>query len=426
VIVVDEDEVAERAAALAADWGWLAPGDAVAVRAGNTVGFVAARDAATALGLWFVPVNPKLAPPEVEHIVRTSGARLLVDDPIGGRGVAAAARPSAAGATILFTSGTTGWPKGCLRPEAVEAARLAEMTASYGITSDDVHLVACPLAHSAPGAFLRAARLAGARTVLLPRFDAAAFVDAVRATGATFCFLVPTQVERLLAHGGDLAPLRAVIVAGAPFAPAARARFVDRLGPGKLFEFYGSSETGTISVAPPSAQPAEGGFVGWPPPGVEVEVVEPREDGVGELQVRSAACMTGYLGEPPLAPGAWVTVGDLGRRTADGGVVLVDRRGDLILTGGVNVYPAEVERALLAHPAVRGAVVFGRPHPDWGEEVCALVAADAGEPELRAFLRERIAGYKIPKVFSFVALEELPIGASGKPLRRRARDLVSR
>jgi acyl-CoA synthetase (AMP-forming)/AMP-acid ligase II len=133
--------------------------------------------------------------------------------------------------------------------------------------------------------------------------------------------------------------------------------------------------------------------------------------------------MAGYLGEPPLAPGAGVAPGDLGRLTADRGVVLVDRKGDLIISGGVNVYPAEVERALLEHPDVRGAVVFGRPHPDWGEEVCALVASEVGEPELRRFLEERIARFKIPRRFRFVRLEELPLGPSGKPLRRAARDL---
>jgi len=419
MIVLPEGQVAERAASLAAEWTarGLVAGDPVAVREGNTLEFVAARDAATALGLWFVPINPRLAPPEVAHILRTvAGCRM----PVAGRRSPVSSSP--AGATILFTSGTTGLPKACLRPESAEAARLAEMTATYGLSADDVHLIACPLAHSAPGALLRAARLAGAQSVLMPRFDAAAFVDAVAATRATVCFLVPTQVGRLLAHGGDLSPLRAVIVAGAPFAPSLRAAFVDKLGPGKLWEFYGSSETGTISVAPPSAQPASGGFVGWPPPGVDVEIVD-AEDGVGEIHVRSASLMSGYLGEPPVAPGAFVTAGDLGRRTADGGLELVDRRGDLILTGGVNVYPAEVERALLEHPGVRGAVVFGRPHPDWGEEVCALIVADVPEAELRDFLRARIAGYKIPKHFAFVGIDELPLGSSGKPLRRRAREL---
>lgn len=411
--ILDEDAVAERAARIAGAWRTrgLVAGDRVAVRAGNGLEFVAARDAATALDLVFVPVNPKLAPPEVEHMVASSGARLLFEE--GDAGGEPVALRQGAGATVLFTSGTTGRPKGCLRPESAEAARLAEMTATYSLRSDDVHLIVCPLAHSAPGAFLRAGRRAGAKTILMPRFDVDTFVEAARV--ATVVFLVPTQVERILSRAPAPGALRAVIVAGAPFAPATRARFAAWLGPGKLWEFYGSSETGTISVTPPDAPPGPPGFVGHPPPGVEVRVVD------GEIQVRSAACMAGYLGEPPLAPGSFVAPGDLGELTEDGGVVLLDRKGDLVISGGANVYPAEVERALMEHPAVQGAVVFGRPHPDWGEEVCALVAAAVPEAELRAFLRERIAGYKIPKTMRFVAVEDLPIGPSGKPLRRAAR-----
>jgi acyl-CoA synthetase (AMP-forming)/AMP-acid ligase II len=161
--------------------------------------------------------------------------------------------------------------------------------------------------------------------------------------------------------------------------------------------------------------------VGWPPPGVDVRLADD-----GEVFVRSPAVMAGYIGEPPVPPGAFLTVGDVARRDADGGLVLVDRKADLIISGGVNVYPAEVERALAEHPAVHGAVVFGRPHPDWGEEVAALVAAREGTraTELVAFLRAHIAAYKIPKVLRFVPLEDLPIGPSGKPLRRAARILA--
>jgi acyl-CoA synthetase (AMP-forming)/AMP-acid ligase II len=440
LIHLDEREITARAGRVAAGWArlGLAPGDSVAALAGNSAEFVIAREAATALELWFVPVNPRLAPPEMEHIVSVARPRALVVEPaVSGwhpaavpthtfaelEAMAGAAPPlrTAAGATILFTSGTTGRPKGCLRPEAAEAARVAELTASHGLGPTDIHLVACPLAHSAPGIFLRACRLAGARTVILPRFDARTFPEQVRDSGATVCFLVPTQVERLLAGPRtDLRPLRALIVAGAPFAPASRARLVDWLGPGRLHEFYGSSETGTITVHL-NEQSGPPGFVGHPPPGVTVEIAAAPGE-VGEIRVRSAACMAGYIGEPPVPQGGFVAPGDLGRMTPDGGIVLVDRKGDLIITGGVNVYPAEVERALLEHPAVRGAVVFGLPNSEWGEQVCALVAGDAAEADLRAFLRDRIAAYKIPKRFTFIGLDELPIGATGKPLRRLARE----
>jgi acyl-CoA synthetase (AMP-forming)/AMP-acid ligase II len=287
--------------------------------------------------------------------------------------------------------------------------------------------------------FLRACRAAGARTVLLERFDPRGFLHEVAHHRATVFFLVPTQVERLLAlpdeerARADWSSVRACIVAGAPFSPTARRRFLDWLGSGKLWEFYGSSETGTITVLPPGEQASAGpGEVGRPPPGVELELRHhdtgaPVAAGeVGEVFVRSPALMRGYLGEPPVEPGAFVSVGDLGVLDAAGRLSLVDRKHDLVISGGVNVYPAEVERALAEHPAVAGAVVCGVADVDWGERVVALVATREGaaapsEDELRAFLKERIASYKVPKSFSFVAASELPIGPSGKPLRRAAR-----
>lgn len=400
--------------------------DALAVLAGNGPEFVVAREAATALELRFVPLNPRLTPPERDELIARSRARAVVVDPLLGAAPGALTfaeldepggfelRPGAIGATILFTSGTTGQPKACWRPEACELARARELITTYGLCADDVHLVACPLAHSAPAIFLRAARAVGARTLLLERFDPAAFLAA--AAHATVAFLVPTQIARILAHEPKprWGALRALIVAGAPFPTALKLRLLDSLGAGRLWEFYGSSETGTIAVAPPSAQPGPPGFVGWPPPGVAV-----RLNADGEVFVRSPAAMAGYLGEP--APAEFLSVGDVAERTLNGGLVLIDRKGDVVITGGVNVYPAEVERALAEHSGVDGAVVFGRPHPDWGEEVTALVASRVGASELIDFLRPRLAGYKLPKRFIYVGAGELPIGPTGKPLRRVAR-----
>jgi long-chain acyl-CoA synthetase len=453
----------------------LQAGDRLPVLAGNTPDFVVLRDAATILDLVFVPLNPRLAAREVRELVRKADARLLVADredrPIPedvevwfsedllrvgeGQTPGKARDPQAIGATILFTSGTTGSPKACLRLAAAETARSDELRATYALGPKDVHLIVCPLAHSAPGIFLRACRAAGARTVLAERFDPVQFLDAVRLERATVFFLVPTQVERLLAlppetrERADWSSVRACIVAGAPFSPSARHRFNAWLGPGKLWEFYGSSETGSITVLPPDEQAdAPPGCVGRPPAGCEVQLRDPERGApvaageVGEVFVRSPALMSGYLGEPPVPAGAFVSVGDLGRLDAAGRLLLVDRKHDLVISGGVNVYPAEVERdtiisgglnvypaeverALAEHPDVIGAVVCGVPDPDWGERVVALVAARSGEalPEdtLRSFLKDRLAAYKIPKSFKFVTADQLPIGPSGKPLRRVAR-----
>jgi acyl-CoA synthetase (AMP-forming)/AMP-acid ligase II len=247
---------------------------------------------------------------------------------------------------------------------------------------------------------------------------------------------VPTQVERLLAlpdevrAAADLSSVRAWIVAGAPFAPATKRRLLGWLGPGRLWEFYGSSETGTITVLPPAAQPGGPGSVGWPPAGVNVRLLDEAGAEVGpgvtgEVYVASPAVMRGYLSDPANQRDGHVSVGDLGRWEPDGSLTLVDRKHDLIISGGVNVYPAEVERALGEHPDVAGAVVTGVPDPDWGERVVALVAPRPGAhldaATLYGFLRPRIATFKLPKQFAFCSLDELPLGPSGKPLRRVAR-----
>jgi acyl-CoA synthetase (AMP-forming)/AMP-acid ligase II len=207
--VLDELQVAALAAHYAGGLGALGcrPGEAVAVCEGNTPRYVALRDATASLGLRLLPLHPQKAPPEIGDALALAWARLLVTDraisapptrTVTFSALEALAPPTpvapAPGGTILLTSGTTGRAKGCLRTESQEAARIAEITRTYGISALDVHLVACPLSHSAPGAFLRAARLAGARTVLLPRFDPAGFVAAVAAHRATLFFLVPTQV----------------------------------------------------------------------------------------------------------------------------------------------------------------------------------------------------------------------------------------
>ncbi len=351
--------------------------------------------------------------------------------------------PGRFGATVLFTSGTTGRPKACLRPEAAETARAAELTATYGLGADDVHLVACPLAHSAPGILLRAARAAGARTVVLDRFRPRGFLAAAADTGATLCFLVPTQWYRLLELPPAERPrpdaLRTAIVAGAPLAPAIKDRLLDWLGPGRLWEFYGSSETGTVSVIGPGEHRAHPGSVGRPPAGVSVRILG--EDGapvpvghLGEVFVGSGALMAGYLDDAggvsrPDPHDGHISVGDLGRVDADGWLTLVDRKHDTIISGGSNVYPAEIEAALAEHPALAGAVVFGIDDAEWGQVVTALIAPrGAAAPtaaELTAFCRARVAGYKLPRRWAICAADDLPIGGSGKALRRAARAAFS-
>jgi long-chain acyl-CoA synthetase len=435
------------------------PGIRVAIVAGNSENFVAARDALALVGAVAVPVHPKLTAPEIRYLLQHSGsARVLVDeehrvvveracqsmssppavdlidvdDPVDGGDMGAPI-----GATLIYTSGTTGDAKGCLRTAEQERARADELIDSYALSADDVQLIASPLTHSAPGIFARAARLAGATTVLMPGFEPRAVLEHIERHRVSFFFMVPTQYERLLGlpeevrSGFDLSSIRVAIVAGAPMPPATKERVTRWLGP-VLWEFYGSSETGTVSVLCPDDGASHPTSVGRLARGVELEVRnesgEPLAAGEqGQLFISSPTVMSGYTqpgGGPPMPREPFISVGDLGYQDDDGFLYLVGRAYDTIITGGVNVYPAEVERALAAHPKVHRCVVFGRDSADWGQQVEALITVGEGPApshgELKAFLAERLAGFKIPKRFLLVSDDDIPIGPSGKAVRRLA------
>jgi acyl-CoA synthetase (AMP-forming)/AMP-acid ligase II len=478
-LVFDEDQLGRARDVLASTLArrGLARGDRVAVLAGTCPEMVAAREALSTAGLMMVPLDPRLAAPEVAYVLAHARPALVLCQPERAAEIAAVAandrllpirrpaiellapvatrppagvlprpapRPPSAdaiGATLLYTSGTTGRAKGCVRTADQEAARAAELLATYSLGPEDVHLIACPLAYSAPGMLLRAGRAAGAATVLLPRFEAASFLAAVAAARATFFFLVPTQLQRLLSlpaelrAAADLGSVRAVVVAGAPMAAGLRRAAVDWLGDGRLWEFYGSSETGTVSVLRPEAQLAHPDSVGRPLPEVDIRV-QHTADAPGEIFVRSPTVMAGYWNpvtgavEWPGTDDRYLSVGDLGHLDARGYLHLVDRLHDTIISGGANVYPAEVERALCAHPEVDGAVVFGMADPEWGQRVVALVVRAAGSDispdQLREHCRGHTAPHKVPKEIGFIAEDELPRTASGKPMRRAAAALARR
>ncbi len=440
----------------------------VAVLAPNGLSALVARQIANLRKTPLVPINPLLRPAEVEHILADSGAKSILcapsmvatakaalnsipatsskaqliptgfaemsDDDVllfeGGK-TALRAQESEIGATLIYTSGTTGKPKGCYRSAAQECARANELISTYSITSEDVQLIACPLAHSAPGIFVRAAHAVGARSVILPRFSVPHFYRRWREYQASLFFLVPTQYRRLLASEEPVPEVfRAAIVAGAPLAASLHARMEAWLGANRLWQFYGSSETGTISIAPPGCLVSSG--VGGLAPGVEVEIRD--VDGercsgteIGEMFVRSPTVMSGYWPRKCLESGSgFVSVGDLGHWDAEGNLHLVDRKNDTIISGGVNVYPAEVEAALVAIDGVEAAVVIGVQSADWGQKVVALVAKSKNfsSEELRGICKQRIASYKVPKEFYWVPLGEMPVGASGKAHRLRAKTMV--
>lgn len=502
-VALDEDALARAREGMLGDLRnlGLSPGDRVAALCGTRPEMVVAREAVAAAGQVLVPLSPRLAPPEVAYVLAHARPQVVLVEPgaiprataaverllpyrrpalielapVAGlalesappghapplpRPPPAAVTPEQVGATLLYTSGTTGRPKGCVRSAAQEAARARELIATYRLGPDDVHLIACPLAYSAPGIFLRAARCAGAATVLLSRFAADAWMDAASAARATVAFLVPTQWQRLLALPAPLrarerlSSLRVAITAGAPLAPALRRELVEWLGEGRLWEFYGSSETGTISILAPGEQLDKPDSVGRVAPGVELrlEPVAPADAGADpasgaaeaaaepdppcQIWVRSPTVMTGYWNpvtgvvDWPGTEDGFLSVGDLGRLDADGALHLTGRMHDTIISGGVNVYPAEVERALAEHAEVATSVVFGLADAEWGQRVAALVVRAEGSSvsaeDLSRHLAERLAPHKRPKQIAFIAPDELPRTPGGKPLRRAAAQLARR
>ena len=353
-----------------------------------------------------------------------------------------------AGDTLLYTSGTTGRPKGVLRaprppqppPGPTGAAGRAMLERAAGPAAGGPHLVAAPLYHSGPNTYCEGAILLGADIVLLDRWDALEFLRAVECWAVVSTFLVPTHFVRLLRDGDaarrsfDLSSLRLVVHGAAPVAIEVKRRMIGWLGP-ILFEFYGGTEGGGVGIGSEEWL-AHPGSVGKPGPGLEVHVLDsegrPCASGVaGDVYFRAGTSFE-YKGDPEKTAegrrGDLFTLGDVGYLDSLGYLYLCDRRADVIKSGGVNVYPAQVEAVLLEHPAVADCCVVGVPHSEWGEEVRAVVQREAARVasapdlarELLAHCRERLAGYQSPRCVDFV--ERIERTPTGKLARRAIRD----
>jgi acyl-CoA synthetase (AMP-forming)/AMP-acid ligase II len=346
---------------------------------------------------------------------------------------------SEAGAAMIYTSGTTGRPKGALRTTTdrqIVFALLAELNLLH---ENAVHLTTGPLYHSGPLAFASLAHTLGTPIVVLRRFDAARWLTLVAEHRVTNTFSAPTQLKRIVSlppealARADMSSMVCLIANAAPVPYALKQEVVDKLGDGFLYEVYGSTELGVDTVLKPEDQLRKPGSCGKPYGGIEVRIVT--DDGrdaapneVGELYVRSNLAMDGYhrsaeqLSE--LAEGGWKSVGDVAYVDDEGYVYICDRKKDMIISGGVNIYPAEIEAVLYAHPQVLDAAVFGIPDDEWGESVHAIVQPKPGETvdleELRAFTESRLARYKRPRRYEI--RDELPRTDSGKLLKRVLRD----
>jgi len=412
-------------------------------------------------GIVPVPVNRLLTTPEISYILEDSQARWLFTDhpvetlqvgtivtfgdayerllheaPLASLGDYARGRP------MHYTSGTTGKPKGVwVEPyDDEEAKRRSEAFRNlWQIDETDVHLVCSPLAHSAPHRFALRTFEAGGRVVLQGRFEAAETLAAIDLFDVTTTFMVPTHLARIFALGErglaryDLSSMRMLIHAGAPIREATKRAAIDAFPAETVWEFYGSTEGQATRIS--SREWLERpGSVGRALPGVELivrtgsgDIAPPGEAGSIWIEDRDAERFR-YWGDESKTKKAWrgdaFTVGDIGYVDQDGYLFLTGRRDDTIISGGVNVYPVEVESVLAEHPAVREVMVYGAPHEEWGQQVRALVVAQPElplDPELlRTWARERLAVFKCPRVIEIV--DELPRTATGKLRRPRSEE----
>lgn len=455
-------------------------GDTVAALLPNGYPLMATVRGVTQLPLYFTAVNWHLTATEIAYILQDSGVKILFTSAphttLAYEAVSAAGLPAetvvelvvspqghgsrlngdvasasdstpaglAAGNRMLYTSGTTGRPKAVRRPlrniSPVEAAATAVARAErYGAGHEEgVFLAVAPMYHASPLAYADQALDVGHRVVLMDRWDRDGALAAIAQHGVTWIYLVPLMMQELVAipdaDRADLATntVRSIVHTAAPCPPHVKQAMIDWLGP-ILVEVYGGTE-GSATVITSQEWLTHVGSVGRPMAGVSVRILDENRNEVpvgtiGTVYFRNDSLPFVYHGDPAKTEGSridgHITLGDLGRFDADGYLYLSDRAVDLIISGGVNIYPAEIEHALLTLPDVNDACVVGRPDDHWGESVHAVVVTsrDGDDNEraaaLEAELRTLIAGFKLPRSWAFV--DALPRSEAGKLLRREVR-----
>ena len=412
----------------------LAAGERVALLVPGSVEYVEVVVGLLHSGVVPVPLDPGLTPRERDAVLQHVRPAAVLDDPDEVRRLADRVEITAdtlpRARPMHLTSGTTGAAKGVwsgVLDEASARALVEEERSLWGFTSSDVHLVMSPLHHSAPLRFAMGTLLVGGRLVVPGPFDVGTVTAAIADHRPTTTFCVPTHLQRLFTawaeEGPDLGSFRLLAHAGAACPPPVKRRLVERFPPGSTWEFYGATE-GQFTACRSEEWLERPGTVGQARPGRRL-AVDP--DGTVWCTVPGHARFT-YFDDPDKTARAWretdhgpaFTVGDHGRLDDDGYLYLDGRREDLIITGGVNVYPAEVEGVLAGHPAVDEVAVFGVPDPDWGARVCAAVVGSVSEEELRALASDRLAGPKRPKEYRF--LPTLPVTRTGKVRRSELAD----
>ena len=455
----------------------LAAGEHAAVVMGNRVEYLEVLLGSLASGVWVAAVNWHLTAPEIAFILEDSAARVVVVDPeheavtreaieltgaptpvivtgsdLDDRLAGASAEPfdadDPAGGTMFYTSGTTGRPKGVKRAGAATlGARIRSQAAAgrnLGLDGGGPHLVTGPLYHAAPVGFALMDLYVGAPMVVMPRWDESRFLDLVEERRIRNTHLVPTMFVRMLRldderrEAFDASTLHTVLHGAAPIAPSVKHRMIAWWGP-VLVEYWGASEGGVVTLVDSADWLRRPGTVGRATQTHEVFASDGEGNRLppgetGTLWCRNTVIdqVFEYHNDPAKTAAAFAgpgtySIGDVGRVEADGYVYLSDRAANMIISGGVNIYPAEIEHALAEHPAVGDVAVFGIPDDEWGEQVKAAIELAPGlEPtdeltaELVEFARARLAGYKVPRTIDYEV--ELPRHPNGKLYTRLLRD----
>jgi acyl-CoA synthetase (AMP-forming)/AMP-acid ligase II len=456
----------------------LEPGDRVAVLATDSHQFLETILVCTRTGLTYVPLNVRLVEGELQLLVKRAAPRMLfvseryldvgrrlrtllaapAELVVYGEGDASTYEAMIAGAddadpgivvdpeatiSLAFTSGTTGLPKGVQQPLRMITNIAVGGVIDYEIAADEVRYAAAPMFHIAGVAYPLMGIARGIPSLLLPQFDPQVVLDWLRDDRLTAAFLVPTMISTLLQlHGvreAQYGRLRTIVYGAAPMTPPLLRRAIDAFGCDFVQAFGAGTEAGGQCILSSAdhrraVAGAENllGSVGRPAFGVELRIVDDDLNDVpvgevGEIASRSNMVMTGYLGLPDETVeafrGGWFRAGDLGRMDEDGYVYLAGRKKDMIVRGGENIFPIEIESVLMEHADVVEVAVIGKADDHWSEVVHAYVVLSCAEPddgELRELCRSRLASYKVPVEFHFV--DELPKNASGKVLKRVLRD----
>jgi long-chain acyl-CoA synthetase len=472
------EDRADRLAHVLVERG-LVPGAKVAWCGQNSEGVVTLVHAARKVGATAVPLNYRFSDEEAAYVTDHSDAGVVYVDaelaPLFGRirdqipkvrtilvfdGPAPTEMESAdelinaapaapldapeaeeAGATMIYTSGTTGKPKGALRRNAADPQQMGAMLQLIGYRPDDVYLTTGPLYHSGPGGFMGVAIVLGQTVVVQRKFDPEDWLRLLETYRCTSTFSAPTPIRLVCNLPADVkdrydrSSMRIMIANAAPWSFTLKEQYVADFPPESLWEVYGSTELGVNTILRPEDQLRKPGSCGTEAPMVEIRLYD--DDGkvvdgtgpeaTGELYVRSPSVFADYYKQHDKFEednrDGWHTVGDIAYRDDDGFLYICDRKKDMIISGGMNIYPAEIESALEAHPDVFEAAAFGIPSDDWGESVHAVVVkapgSDLSEAALITHAREHLAGYKVPRSIAWA--DELPKTGSGKLLKRELR-----